>query len=225
MRTNWDLDGIDTLGVFLSWHYWLERSSGGVAFRSPLGPQGVFHLGGGRVPKLLYTRNDAYRIEVWDIVTGSLSMVVERQVPRRSRTDEEVAYLAQTGDVGLMRDYIAIDVNSDDPNWAAIDSVSIAEGLFLDALGFIWVRRGPSPLDGEHARLGEFTGTDGVQRTTPASSGLHDVFRQDGLYLGKVKLPHDLRITEIGPDYILGVEHDEWDIQYVRLYGLDRGSR
>ena len=224
MRTDWDLDAVDTLGVFLAWHYWLERSSGGLAFRSPLGPQGVFHVDGGRAPKLLYARNDAYRIEMWDLVTGSLSMVVERQVPRRSRTDVEVEYLAQTGDVGLMRDYIDIDVNPDDPHWAAIDSVSIADSLFLDELGFIWVRRGPSPLDGEHATLRQVTGPDGLQHTIPARSGLHDVFRQDGVYLGEVRLPADLHITEIGPDYILGVVRDELDIPYVRLYGLDRGS-
>lgn len=225
MRTDWDLDAVDTLGVFLAWHYWLERSSGGIAFRSPLGPQGLFHIGGGRAPKLLHARNDAYRIEVWDLVTGSLAMVVERQVPRRSRTDEEVEYLAQTGDIGLMRDYIDIDVNPENPHWAAIDSVSIAESLFLDELGFIWVRRGPSPLDGEYARLREVTGPDEMQHSIPAPSGLHEIFRRDGVYLGEVRLPDDLRITEIGPDYVLGVVRDEWDIQYVRLYGLDRGSR
>ncbi len=45
----------------------------------------------------------------------------------------------------------------------------------------------------------------------------------DGIYLGTVKLPHDLRQVEIGPDYVLGVATDELGIEQVRLFGLDRG--
>ena len=222
MRTTWDLEGLDTLGVFLERSFFRERTRG-LVLRSPLAAQGIFQIGGGREPKLRYARNDAYRIEVWDIPAGRPSMVVERHVPRRARTDEEAEFLVQTGDAGFVRNFVSFEVNPDDAHWAAIDSVSIAEGLFLDELGYMWVRRGPSPLDGEHARVREFTGPDDKEWVIPAPSGLHDVFRPDGVYLGTVKLPHDLRITEIGPDYILGVVRDELDIQYVHMYGLDRG--
>lgn len=222
MRTTWDLDGLDTLGVFLERNLWAERRVG-LAVRSPLGPQGVFHVSGGPEPKLLYARNDAYRIQFWDLKAGSLSMVVERQVPRRARTDEEADFLVRTGDLWSMRNYVDMAASLDRARSTAIDSVSIAEGLLLDELGFTWVRRGPSPLDGDHARQREVTGSDDMHWTISAPSGLHDVIRPDGVYLGAVKLPHELRITEIGADYILGVVRDEMDVQYVWMYGLDRG--
>lgn len=43
-------------------------------------------------------------------------------------------------------------------------------------------------------------------------------------YLGTVKLPHDLNVREIGADYVLGVARDELGVEYVQLYGLDRGA-
>ena len=69
----------------------------------------------------------------------------------------------------------------------------------------------------------EVSGPDEARWTIPAPTGLHDVFRPDGVYLGTVKLPHDLRIAEIGPDYVLGMARDDLDVEYVRMYGLDRG--
>ena len=224
MRTTWDLDALDTLaGVFLEESYFLPRGSF-LALRSPLAARGIFGIGGGPEPRILFARNDAYRIEVWDILAGGLTMVVERRVPRRARTEEEADFLVRSGDLYNVRNYVDVEAGMDLAYSEAIDSVSIAEALFLDELGYMWVRRGPSALDGEHARVREVTGRDDMQWTVPAPSGLQDVFRPDGVYLGSVKLPHDLRIIEIGPDYILGVVRDEMDVQYVWMYGLDRGG-
>ncbi len=219
MRTTWNLDGLDTLGVFLEESGFRDPTHG-VAMRTPLAARGIFRVGGGPEPRLLYARNDNYRIEVWDIATSRLAMVVERRVPRRVRTNAEAEALVHTGDAGFYHPYVSVDMDAG--HWAPIDSVSIAEALFLDDLGFMWVRRGPTALDGEHARVRVVAGHDDMEWTVPAHSGLHDVFRPDGVYLGTVKLPHNLRITEIGPDYILGVMRDEMDVQYVWMYGLDR---
>lgn len=221
MRTAWDLDALDTLGVFLE-ESLFRAPTHGFVLRSPLAARGLFRVGGGPEPRLLYARNDNYRIEVWDIAASRLATVVERQVPRRARTDAEADAMVNTGDGGFYRDFF--EANPDDAHWAALDSVSIAEALFLDELGYMWVRRGPTELDGEYARVREVTGPDDMRWTVPAHSGLHDVFRPDGVYLGTVKLPHDLRITEIGADYILGVFRNEMDVQYVWMYGLDRGG-
>ena len=229
MRTTWDLDRLDTLGVFLDASFF-RAGPAWIGVRSPLAAQGMFRVVTSPEPRLLYARNDAYRIEVWDIPAGNLAMVVERRVPRRARSRGEADHLVQNGDLGSVRLIaneldmaIDLEAEADKAHAAAIDSVSIAEALFLDELGYIWVRRGPSPLDGEHARVQEVTGHDDTRWTIHAPSGLHDVFRPDGAYLGAVKLPHALRIAEIGADYVLGVATDDLDIQYVHLYGLDRG--
>ena len=46
------------------------------------------------------------------------------------------------------------------------------------------------------------------------------VFNADGRWLGEVVLPEDLEVYEIGEDYVLGKETDEFDVEYVRVYRI-----
>jgi hypothetical protein len=45
------------------------------------------------------------------------------------------------------------------------------------------------------------------------------VFDADGRMLGSVEVPRG-RIFDIGPDYLLGVFRDDFDVEYVRMYDL-----
>ena len=105
-----------------------------------------------------------------------------------------------------------------------VDSLSIAESFFLDDQGFLWVRRSPVG-DDEGRRLEVPAPPDGEPGWVVwLPSGLHDVFRPDGVYLGTMKLPQDLDVMEIGTDYVLGVARDELGVEYVEVYGLERGG-
>ena len=226
MRTDWSLDRLDTLGTFfravgasVEMEWFGERRTSRIS--SPLGPKGILVVGVRDRPWLLYARNDRYRIEKWDILTGALSLVVERRAPRRARTAEEATRVLQWG-VLIPPGNETLELDPTDDRWAALDSLSIAEDFLLDDLGFLWVRRGPSPSEGDEGLTSEFTDYTGRQWTILHPSGLHDVFRPDGVYLGTVQLPHDLEVHEIGADYVLGVAKDDLDIEYVRVYGLDR---
>ena len=233
MRTDWSLDRLDTLGTFfraigapVEMDYSAVLAGGGRRTQrvsSPLGPEGNFRVGVRDRPWLLYARNDRYRIEKWDILTGALSMAVERRAPRRARTEEEATRVLQWG-VVMPPEMLRTDLDPADDRWAALDSLSIAEDFLLDDLGFLWVRRGPSPSEGDEGLTSELTDYTGRQWTILRPSGLHDVFRPDGVYLGTVQLPHDLEVEEIGADYVLGKTTDDLDIEYVRVYGLDRGG-
>ena len=46
------------------------------------------------------------------------------------------------------------------------------------------------------------------------------VFSPDGHLLGRVEVPRGLRIAEIGDDYLLGVQRDEFDVPYVLRFRL-----
>jgi hypothetical protein len=37
-----------------------------------------------------------------------------------------------------------------------------------------------------------------------------------------VEAPEGLQITDSGPDYILGIARDDQDVEYVRLYRMER---
>ena len=47
-----------------------------------------------------------------------------------------------------------------------------------------------------------------------------DVFDPTGRWLGPVRMPTGLRITDIGSDYVLGVWRDADDVEHVRMYEL-----
>ena len=49
-----------------------------------------------------------------------------------------------------------------------------------------------------------------------------EVFDPDGRWLGRVGTPGRFEVFEIGTDYVLGVQRDELDVEYVRMYGLTR---
>jgi hypothetical protein len=76
--------------------------------------------------------------------------------------------------------------------------------LIADAAGNLWVLDYPRPGNDERRWA---------------------VFAPDGPALGTVTTPPALRVLEIGEDYLLGVWQDELDVEYVRLYRLDRGAR
>lgn len=51
------------------------------------------------------------------------------------------------------------------------------------------------------------------------------VFDADGRWLGMVQTPADLRVRQIGPDWILGTAQDELEVQHVRMYRIRKGTR
>jgi len=81
-----------------------------------------------------------------------------------------------------------------------------------------------APVATHHPAFASMTvGADGdlwveEPKVTPDDPGRASVFDPDGRLLGSVPLPGNLRITEIGRDYLLGVWKDESDLEHVRLY-------
>jgi hypothetical protein len=50
------------------------------------------------------------------------------------------------------------------------------------------------------------------------------VFGADGGLRARVSLPAGVDVLEIGDSYILGLWKDDMDVEYVRMYTLDRGG-
>ena len=233
MRIPWTLDRVDTVGTFFRTEHWEAGSfslpsppypagvTSPVPKPAPLGPKGRLWMGGRDRPKLLHARNDAYRIEVWDLVDATLSMVVERRTPRRARTEADVMFAVRRG-LLYRREPDRSELNPTTHPGPVVDSLSIAESFFLDEQGSLWVGR--RPVGDDEGRPLEIPappgGEPGLVVWLP--SGLHDVFGPDGVYLGTVKLPHDIDVMEIGADYVLGVARDELGVEYVQVYGLER---
>ncbi len=83
------------------------------------------------------------------------------------------------------------------------DFMPTFDKLLVDRTGHLWVREyQPSWED----------------------SQIWSTFTPEGRWLGEVGVPSALAITDIGADYILGIWRDEMDVEYVRMYSLDRGN-
>lgn len=50
------------------------------------------------------------------------------------------------------------------------------------------------------------------------------VFAPDGRMRGSIQMPTDLRVQDIGRDYVLGVAKDDLDVEHVRLYPLRKAG-
>ena len=89
-----------------------------------------------------------------------------------------------------------------------LDQVSVPEvrphysRITLDRVGYLWVELGPSP------------------RVSPPSVD-YLVFDTVGALLGVVALP-PIEVLEIGEDYLLGIHHDEFEVEYLQVYEIAR---
>ena len=86
--------------------------------------------------------------------------------------------------------------------------------LYVDRVEHLWVRHHHPRYDHPH----EFLGVRFPYAWT------WDVFDSAGRWMTTLTTPVALEIHDIGEDYILGVWRDEMDVEYVRMYSLDRGG-
>lgn len=75
--------------------------------------------------------------------------------------------------------------------------------MVVDAAGNLWLRHFVRPWE------------------EPAED-VWTVYDPDGVWLGEVRTPSALWVTEIGDDYVLGVWRDELDVESVRLFRLTK---
>ena len=89
-------------------------------------------------------------------------------------------------------------------NVPLVDAFPAFGPVMGDALGHLWVADFKRPAD-------EYAGT------------LWTVFDDEGRMLGLVRTPGGTTVFEIGEDYILGLGTDDLGVEYVEVWGLDRG--
>jgi hypothetical protein len=73
--------------------------------------------------------------------------------------------------------------------------------IVIDSTGNVWL--------GEYARY-------------PALPRTWTVLSSSGMLLGEVAVPERFRVLQIGSDWIMGVGRDEWDVEFVRLYTIEK---
>jgi hypothetical protein len=77
-----------------------------------------------------------------------------------------------------------------------------ANRMYVDADGNIWLQQ--------------------YQIDPRVTSQAFYVFDAGGKWLGNVTMPSDFVISEIGTNYVLGIWHDDLDVQHIRKYALNK---
>lgn len=191
----------DTIRTFTGSESWVESGGSGtnrfITVRTlPLSTSTVFAAH----DSVIYGGdNSRYEINVYR-PDGTVIRSIRRPEQRKLLTD---AMLAR-----VKADELAGEDDrsraEDESRWAKMPKpgeLPMFDDLYVDADGNLWVME------------------PRVVRSDPVTA---DVFDPTGRLLGSVALPLAFSPLEIGHDYILGIWHDDMDIQHVRMYRISR---
>ena len=141
---------------------------------------------------------------------GSLARIVRRQhdlrPPGPADIEAHIELLASYVPLGLSpqeKERYQEDLRRELGAVPVVEHLPALDSMMVDALDHLWVREFESPAD---VRPGI----------------LWTVFDPEGRVLGFVETPEDLKIYEIGGDYILGHSVDELEVESVQLWPLGR---
>ncbi|MCY4571302.1 MAG: hypothetical protein OXF01_00765, partial [Gemmatimonadetes bacterium] len=162
-------------------------------FSMAVGPDGYF-----------VTEGDAYSINSYD-TSGRLRRIIRLAREPRPVTDEvraahEARLREETSpeDEEWLRRRLAVPYPTHLPAF---------EWLHADSEGNLWARQ---------RRYGADHGVAG------ANTYEFFVFAPDGRHLGMIELPAGLEVYQIGADFMLGKVSDEFDVDYVHLYRIEK---
>lgn len=195
LRTSYEGAALDTVATVPGGESYLENGPGGsITVVSVLfGGHSVHAVHGDQV---VLGSNASYELGVYS--GGALRRIIRREQPPRAVTDAE-------WDAAVRQQLEKLDgewrgemegMYRRMPRPRVMPFYSAA--LFDDA-GNVWLEDFRAP-------------SDTVSRWT--------VFEPGGRMLGGVAVPDGFRPTHIGPDFILGVEKDDMDVEYVRQYAI-----
>jgi len=149
--------------------------------------------------QLLVARSgDEFVVERLDTLGHLMAALGRPYETRRPTASEREAYVEER--------LLAADTDQEAEGWRAFyqgiptrDTYPAISGLLGDATGSVWVRPA-GPVHEDWVRW--------------------SVFDSSSQWLGDVTLPGSFEPKEIGEDYVLGVDHDAFDVESVVLFEL-----
>lgn len=158
----------------------------------PFGRTSYYHP---RLPGVVTATNDSYE---WIVraLDGSVRLI--SRVPDFNRP-------ISTGRVTELRDWFLSNGTSPERMREAFEDFPLPDlapafgPIRVDPRGRVW--------------LAEY-------KAVPNTASIWIVFSPDGQLLGQVEVPPGLEVHEIGDDYLLGVQRDEFDVPYVLRFRL-----
>lgn len=148
--------------------------------------------------------NDTYEIKVFSMDPPQLTMLIRKDHQPLVVTDADVRTVrdslveSRSGPARRMME-ISFESRPSPPTTMP----AFAPHILVDEEHSLWVR--------EYSRGGD-------PRVT------WSVFSEDGVLRATAETPESVSVTDIGSDYVLGVRHDENDVEFVQMFDLIKGS-
>lgn len=198
MRYARDGSYLNDLGTFPGQERFFERSGHSIfLFSAILGRQTTYATGNGR---LYVGANDQFEVRVIDTDGTPSTLIRVRRDPvsvtgaHVAERREQQAASART-ESARERVLEAFDAMPEPETLPAFERISV------DDEGFLWVEEySVSPADPRPAL----------------------VFDSAGVALGTIELPGAFTPHHIGADFVLGLWRDDFDVEHVLMYDLDR---
>ena len=174
-------------------------------FSSPAGPMAMPHPFGRSTIATIWhdlavvAPTDRYELRAYRS-DGTLMRIIRREYELRSPTRAELDALL-AGRYADLPEERRMGLLAETADMPLVEFFPAFDALESDPLGYLWVREYGLP------------GQDG---------NIWTVFDADGRVQGLVETPPDLDVFEIGEDYLLGTMADEFDVERVQIWPLDR---
>jgi hypothetical protein len=194
---------LDSLGAFPGPDQFIQSGGSGnrrfVAITSlPFGRSPAAAVDGTR---FCFGASDTYEVACYER-DGVLRRLIRRSVPQRPVTPADVEAYQEQELSGIDDDEARRDAERRYAEMPVPETMPAYATFTFDAAGNLWVR--------------EFT-------VGPVTTWPWTVFDTEGRMLGTVSLPADVRVTQVGDDFVLGLWRDDVDVEHVRLYRLVKG--
>ena len=173
------------------------------------------------------TEGDAYSIDAYDN-SGRLRRIIRlAREPRPVTEDVKTAHEAELR-ARIMAPGAVIEAESPEELLRMLlagpypSHLPTFFQLLVDPEGNLWA--GQRQYGTGDAGAGDGTVDDGTVDDDSQPSDMNEffVFGADGRHLGVVELAADLRVFQIGADFILGTVTDDLGVGYVHRYGIEK---
>jgi hypothetical protein len=207
-ETNYQSAGLDgglvtDFGEFPGSEFFMQVQNlggGAMSMRARLIPFGKYAMQGVGPDRFYYGSGDSWEIRAFDPAGGLRRVVRLTRDPLPIR-GEDLEALVQEEIAEAADPSEAPEIRAGFEEMPAPDFMPAFAGLHADVLGFLWVE--------EYRRPGD-------------EVPVFDILGPDGALVGRVDLPPGSEILEIGEDYVLTLYRDELEVEYLRLFDLQR---
>ena len=180
----------------------VRRGGGGMMMMARLIPFGKFPMAAVGGDRFFFASGDSWEIREYS-ADGTLSQLIRWDRDRRPVEGGDLRAFIEARVEAAEDPTQAQEIRQQYADMPAADFMPAFAGITVDARGFLWVERYRVPEEG----LPEF-----------------DILDPEGRVVGFASLPEEADVLEIGDDYILALYRDELEIEYVRVYRLQRPS-